>query len=362
MKPRPLYRIIRMLLRILSLGCVLGTLGLQAWRLAHTAPSALRPLRAMPYGLPFTTTLALNLAMLGAASVMILLTFIVLMPSAPAYFLRCPDLLIPLGFLTPLGTLIMPRVAALLAQTGIDAQRRDILLTAIVLILAAFFAAWITRLALSAVYHKQANALSALRDLPRNFLRLLPLITVGWGLAQLGASLCTRLLFDISPLLTAIAGGIGAVCWNLVTSALLPTATNPKLGYLQAITTGLEISVHGLGRWLLPLLVQMALLGLVTGVYVTHPHTLPSQTQWHVNVFWTGGYESMDRWYTDISQAAGAPIVSLFQTVLILLFGIFAIGIKLIIVERMNPLRTYQHQEKPDPFADEYEDNEEAED
>src|SRR5206468_3072820 len=106
------------------------------------------------------------------------------------------------------------------------------------------------------------------------------------------------------------------------------------------------------GRWLLPLLAQMALLGMATCVSASQPPALDSAPRWQVHVFWTGGYENLDHWYSDVTRAVGAPILPLFQTALMLIFGILAIGIKLIIVERMNPLRTYRHKETPDPFAE----------
>jgi hypothetical protein len=251
----------------------------------------------------------------------------------------------------------MPWAMGALARCGLMEPLRTILQTGVGLALATLFAAWITLLVVSATHRKQADALSAIRDLPMGALRLFPVILVGWGVAQLLLPWSYRLLFDIEPLAAPIAAGLALVCWNLMTAALLPLALNPNLPYLKAVASGFEMGLVGLLRWLLPLLAQMALLGLVTWVTVSRSSLPPSDPSWHIHVLWTGGYESVNHWVVDITQAMGAPIPPLFQTAFALLFGAFAIGIKLILVERMNPLRTYRHRDTPDPFADYFEED-----
>ncbi|HLK56084.1 MAG TPA: hypothetical protein VKU00_05955 [Chthonomonadaceae bacterium] len=342
---------LRRLLRLLALCCVLVTLGVQGRQWAmhlHGSPSRLS---ALPYGLPLTP-LTLPLTLFGAALLIVGLLVALLMPSAITHIVRCPDLLTPLGFLVPLETGFMPWVMEALAHCGLSAPLSTGLRMGLGLLLTTLFAAWITQLVLSAVRRKQADALSALHGLPLHALRLSPLMLAGWGVAQFLLPWSYRLLFDIAPLSAPIAGGLALVCWNLATAALLPVVMSRNLTYLKAVASGLEVSVMGLLRWLLPLLAQMALLGLVTWVFVVQSPLPPSEPLWRVHVFWTGGYESANHWVTDITQSAGAPIPSLFQTAFALLFSAFAMGIKLILVERMNPLYSYRHREMPDPYTD----------
>ena len=344
---------IRQLIRLLSLCSILLTLGWQTWQWISTR--TVPGMNGLPYGLPLAAPLSLHLALLGAAIIGVLLIFVVLMPTAMQTLLRCPDLLVPLGFLAPIGTLLIPSLIQTLVQHGVVGRQQEILIVSIWALVMAVFSAWMTRLVLYAVQRRHADAFVALRDLPRDFLRLMPLILVSWCVAQLEVTLCYRVLYDVAPLAAPIAGGLGILAWNLATAALLPGSLNSNLNYPKAILASFEVSIRGLGRWLLPLLAQMALLGLVTYVLVIRPASPPYAPSWHLNVFWTGGYESVSRWYGDILAAVGAPPVALIQTVLMLVFGILAIGLKAIIVERMNPMRTYRYRESPDPFVEEME-------
>ena len=55
---------------------------------------------------------------------------------------------------------------------------------------------------------------------------------------------------------------------------------------------------------------------------------------WSVNVFWTGGYEDGCRWYGKLAEAMKVVRLPLVDTLLTLLFGVFAVAVKLAIVLR----------------------------
>ena len=83
----------------------------------------------------------------------------------------------------------------------------------------------------------------------------------------------------------------------------------------------------------------MLLLGWVAYIHVSFEHNprpgvFRSETRenWHVNGFWTGGYEDTCRWHGDLMKTLDAAPVPLVATLLSLLFSVLAIAVKLRIV------------------------------
>jgi hypothetical protein len=94
-----------------------------------------------------------------------------------------------------------------------------------------------------------------------------------------------------------------------------------------------------MGRWWLAVVLQMILLGWVTYIHVSYstsprPGTVTTETRtsWHVNGFWTGGYENTCRWHADLMAALEAEPLPLVATLLELLFAVLAIAVKVRIV------------------------------
>jgi len=128
---------------------------------------------------------------------------------------------------------------------------------------------------------------------------------------------------------------IFGVAWNFATAAALPLAWQAQAGFWHSFRTSISISLANLGRWWLLLLAQMLLLGLVFFYYSSGGgHTNAS---WSVNVFWTGGYEVDCRWYGKLAEACHSSKLPFVTTLLVLIFGAFAVAIKVAIVQRLQP-------------------------
>jgi hypothetical protein len=79
----------------------------------------------------------------------------------------------------------------------------------------------------------------------------------------------------------------------------------------------------------------MLLLGLVVVYYFGTPGNTTSG--WNVNVLWTGGYAGESKWYGDLAKGLNATTLPVVVTLLKLLFGAFAVAIKLTVVEGLQP-------------------------
>ena len=103
---------------------------------------------------------------------------------------------------------------------------------------------------------------------------------------------------------------------------------------MSAFRAGVSASLANVHRWGLLLIAQMLLLGLVIYYYRSSGGT--SNSDFAVNTFWTGGYESDCRWYPSVAKRFNTYTMPLFETLLSLVFGSFAVAIKLAITQRLG--------------------------
>jgi hypothetical protein len=295
-------------------------------------------------------------AVLLAAGLAVGLTLRLLLPAATGRLLRHRDVLIPLGLYIPAAALLaalaaIPALAAVLAPAW-PLKVLSITLSlslgfVIQLLLALIYAGWTTALVLQAVREDRLDPLGAFRDLRRWFLRVLVAEFLGW--AVLFATLAVAIaLGTVSIGLALVLIGACSLVWNLVSAALLPVVVAEPGSLAAALRKGLRVSRARMGRWWLAVVLQMILLGWVTFIYVSYtsspgPGTITTQTRtsWHVNGFWTGGYEDTCRWHADLMAALEAEPLPVVATLLELLFAVLAIVIKLwVVAETYEPMPT----------------------
>jgi len=165
------------------------------------------------------------------------------------------------------------------------------------------------------------------------FWRVLGLEFIGWITVMVVTSVLL-LMMSVMGFFALVPMAVFAVAWNFATAALLPVAFEANGGFWQSLRTGVAASLGSLGKWWLLLLAQMLLLGLVFFYYSSGSgHT---NVSWSVNVFWTGGYEDECRWYGKLVDALKTVRLPLVETMLTLLFGAFAVAIKLAIIQRLQ--------------------------
>jgi hypothetical protein len=126
-----------------------------------------------------------------------------------------------------------------------------------------------------------------------------------------------------------------AVAWNLATAAVLPVAWPGEAGFWASFRSGVSASRAHLRQWWGLLLAQMLPLGLV--IFYYHRSGGHGNVTGSVNAFWTGGYEDDCRWYGKLAEALHIPTLPFVKTLLSLLFGSFAVAIKIAIVQRLQP-------------------------
>jgi hypothetical protein len=159
------------------------------------------------------------------------------------------------------------------------------------------YGAWATALVLDDAGGGPADPWRALAGLRRWFWRVLGLESVGW--CVLFATLAAALALGPGALpVTLVLMVLGSLAWNLATAALLPAGLDGRLSFGAALRHGVRASWAGKARWWKPVVLQLLLLGLVTFIHVPYTDAGPgryaqrSRTEWGVNAFWTGGYES----------------------------------------------------------------------
>ncbi|OAI54375.1 hypothetical protein AYO44_03645 [Planctomycetaceae bacterium SCGC AG-212-F19] len=292
-----------------------------------------------------------GLLVLAIAVPLVLVTLSWGMPDAWLQLRRHPDLLVPLGILTLAEAVVgwltlVPALGALLAPSK-QLQFAALSFTVsvsflIVIALNVAYGAWVTVMILNVARADQADLVTSWSSCLRWFLRVLGLEFIGWAVLFAGLAV-GLMLAPISMVLALPVIGIGALVWNLATAALLPVVLDARLSFWQALGTGIRVSWANKGRWWKPVLMQMALLGWLTLVVVSYSESTArgysshNNTNWAVNAFWTGGYENGCRWYTDLMKALNAPKVTVIATLLGLVFGVLAIGVKLTIASQLAP-------------------------
>jgi hypothetical protein len=320
------------LLVALRLIALVGTGAVIAWN-AATSLGRLEP--RQEYGL-----LVLVLAGLGVG-----FTLIVALRTATGRLFRHPDLLVPLGLYVTVeavgGALAaVPAVAALLAPNW-PVKVFSISLTLSVafaaqVVLGVVYLGWTTTLVLQAVREDRTDLVAALAGVGRWFLRVLAVGLLGWGVLFVGLALALA-VGSGAIVLALVLMAAGTLVWNLATAALLPVAVaEDRTSLGSAVRAGLRVSWAGKGRWWVPVVAQMVLLGWVTYVHVTittnpRPGAVRTQTKsnWRVNGFWTGGYEDTCRWHADVMNTVEARPLPVVTTLLALLFTVLALAVKL---------------------------------
>ena len=120
------------------------------------------------------------------------------------------------------------------------------------------------------------------------------------------------------------------VLWNYLTAALLLHVTRAPGPVLAGLREGLAVSWRGKGRWLVPVMAQMLLLGLVTYFAVSYQRDgqFTENSRWNVSVQGTGGFEASSQWYDEYCIALSVEEVPLLALLLVIAGTVVAIGVK----------------------------------
>jgi len=300
--------------------------------------------------------LVLLLAAMGVA-----LAFALFLPRQAGQLIRHPNLLVPLGLfvlleaalgwfasLPVLQNVFMPSKTVEFAKLSFTLS----VSFAVLIVAAVTYAAWVTTLILNVVSDGNDDLRAGLRGM-RWFGRVFLILFIGWGVI-FAALAVVLILVSGSIFLAIVLIAVFALVWNLLTAALLPAALDPRLGTLSAIGRGFRSSRTGLSKWWAAVLAQLVLLGFVTFVHVSYTRTQSEQrggmttvrtqhqttTNWGGNAFWTGGYDNDCRWHAALMSAVEAPRLAPVSTLLSLLMGTLAIGVKLRIARGLKHLPT----------------------
>jgi hypothetical protein len=319
------------------------------WRGVAAAGTALVLAQQVVGSFPLQPRQGWGLLVLLLAVPAVALTVAALMPRAAGRLYRHPDLLVPLGVLVLadglLGwlLLLLPPASVLTRAAAVKVLGIGLSLSAsfvLSVLLHVAYATWMTALILDVVRLDRADPARALGALRAWFLRVLALEFFGWAGLFAGVAVAIA-LGPVALALAVVVIGAWSLAWNLATAALLPAALDGRLSFGQALARGVRLSLAGAGRWWPAVVAQLLLLGLVTFIAVSYTESRPggyttqSRTNWGVNGFWTGGYESGCRWYDKLMEALDAPKLAPVSTALGLVFGVLAIAVKLHIADRL---------------------------
>jgi hypothetical protein len=266
-----------------------------------------------------------------------------ILPAATRRLLRHKDLLVPLGLYVSAGALLnalaaAPAFARLLAAAEpvkLFALTFTLSLAVVIqVVLGVIYAAWTTTLVLQVVREDRTDLAGTFADIGR-WLRVLCAEFIGWAVLFAGVAVAIaigRASIGVALFLIAVL----TLAWNLATVALLPVVVAERRPMLAALADGFRQSRARMGRWCVPVVGQMVLLGWITFIHVSftsYPRpgsvTTHTKTNWQVNAFWTGGYEDTCRWHGDLMKAVEVEPLPLVNTLLGLVFGVLAVVIKL---------------------------------
>ena len=287
--------------------------------------------------------LGLGVVMLSVFPIAVALVSLVLMPHAVGALFRNKDLLVLLALVTVvgrvlewlaaapiLGALLTPSFPLRLLNLSFGISLSFLLRVA----LAVAYATWMTAAVLELVGAGNADPCGVLTAALGRFWRVLGLEFIGWA-AVMGATAALILLMPVLGFLALVPMLVFTVAWNFATAAVLPVAWRGAAGFWTSFRAGVAASLANVGKWWLPVTAQMLLLGLVFFYYGgAGGHT---NVRWSVNAFWTGGYEDECRWYGKLAEALHTSKLPFVETLLSLLFGAFAVAIKIAIVQRWQP-------------------------
>lgn len=284
----------------------------------------------------------LGFVMLVVFPIAIGVVSLLLMPRATGALVRNLDLLVPLGLLIVMEQLLdwvaaVPGLAALLRASqpvrifGIGLSLSVVFFLSVALNVA--YATWTTSALLNLVEAGERDPCRSLPLLAGRFLRVLGLESLGHGVVMLGTAILLMLMpvFGFFVLGLMLAFG---VAWNFATAAVLPLAFERGMAFWPGFRNGIAVSLGQFRKWWPLIVAQMLLLGALFFFYRSHGGN--TNVSWNVNVFWTGGYEAGCRWYGKLAEMFKTPTLPLVETYLTLLFGAFAVAIKLAILQRLK--------------------------
>jgi hypothetical protein len=284
----------------------------------------------------------LGLILLVVFPVAVGLVSLLLMPQATGTLLGNKDVLVPLALVTVAGKVLgwlaaAPFLGALISSSmplqflGLSLGLSVSFLMHIALAVA--YATWMTATVLAFVRSGERDPCRMLPASWSPFWRMLGLEFIGWTAVMLMMAVLL-LLMPMLGFFALVPMAVFAVGWNFATAAVLPVAMSSEAGFWQSFRDGISVSLGNVRRWWPLLLAQMLLLGMIFFFYSREGHN--TNVSWNVNTFWTGGYEADCRWYgkvVDVYHTAKLPLV---DTLLGLLFGAFAVAIKVRIVQGMT--------------------------
>jgi hypothetical protein len=296
--------------------------------------------------LPWKPRQGYGLVLLVFACAVVALVSLILMPRAAGALVRHKDLLIPLALLVVALQLLawltaLPLLGALLTPAWpLHLFNWSFALSLHLLITIGLFiayATWMTAAILAFVRTGQNNPCAVWPAAVKQFWRVFGLEIIGVTVVLLGTGALLALL-PVFGWLALVPMAAFAVAWNFATAAVLPVAFDEELGFWAALRAGVQVSLVNLRKWWLLLLAHMLLLGLFIFFYSrwNEGGTQHANVSWHVNVFWTGGYEDGCRWYgklVDVYKTSKLPFV---ETLLGLLFGAMAVAVKIAVVQRLQ--------------------------
>jgi hypothetical protein len=296
--------------------------------------------------LPWKPRQEYGLAMLAFFIVAVVIISLLLMPKAVGALWRNKDLLLPLALLTTVLQLIewltaLPALGSLLnASRPVHLFKLSFALSAgSILTIGAFvaYATWMTATIVAFVRAGQNNPCAAMPAAFKHFWRVFGLQFIGVFTVIVGIALLLSLMPAIGTF-TLILMALFGVLWNFSTAALLPVGIESGQGFWAACRAGMRASLANLPKWWLLLLAQMLLLGMLMFFSVgwNQGGTHHTNLSWNVNVFWIGGYEDECRWYGKLVEVYQTTAMPLIKTLLTLLFGAMAVGVKLAIVQRLQ--------------------------
>ncbi|HKB02160.1 MAG TPA: hypothetical protein VKD90_08070 [Gemmataceae bacterium] len=276
-----------------------------------------------------------------------------ILPAATRRLLRHKDLLVPLGLYVSaealLNALATSGPFARLIGASEPVKLFTITLTlslalVVEIVLGVIYAAWTTALVLQAVREDRTDLAGTFADIGR-WLRVLCAEFIGWSVLFAGAAVAIGIGQASIGLALFLIAAL-SLAWNLATVALLPVVVAERRPLLAALAAGFRQSRARMGRWCVPVVGQMVLLGWITFIHVSYTSyprpgsvTTHTKTNWQVNAFWTGGYEDTCRWHGELMKAVEAQPLPLVNTLLGLMFGVLAVAIKLrVVAELYEPM------------------------
>lgn len=266
-----------------------------------------------------------------------------LLPEAAGTLLRHKNLLVPFGLAVVAGKLIswlslVPVLGALLgASLPLHLFNLSLALSLGLLlytVVAVAYAVWMTATLLEFGRSGNTDPCRLLASVPRHFWRVFGLEFICWAAVMLAVASMLAMMPALS-FVGFLPLAVFAVAWNLATAALLPVALKHPGGFWDSFRAGIRVSWEQRGKWWLLVVVQLLLLGMVFYFYSSRGGN--TNISWSINVFWTGGYAEDGKWYSKLAEALKVARLPLVETLLALLFGAFAVAIKLAIVQRLQP-------------------------